>query len=125
MCPSLGQTVERSRELERQMAGPTVLSTPPRFTGVVKEHGRLARLVKPYQAFQKLEDEIAQAQQLLAAESDGEMRRYAEEELAGLRRRRDELRGQLEEMLLESSEEDFDSVIVEIRAGTGGDEAAL
>ena len=125
MWPALDQHVERSQELERQMADPAVMAEPARFTSVVKEHGRLARLVKPYQAFQKLEEEIGQAQQVLAAESDGEMRRYAEDELAGLRRQRDELRHQLEEMLLESSEEDFDSIIMEIRAGTGGDEAAL
>jgi peptide chain release factor 1 len=125
MWPALDQHVERSQELERQMADPAVMAEPARFTSVVKEHGRLARLVKPYQSFQKLEEEIGQAQQVLAAESDGEMRRYAEDELAGLRRQRDELRNQLEEMLLESSEEDFDSIIMEIRAGTGGDEAAL
>ncbi|MFL5339728.1 MAG: peptide chain release factor 1 [Gemmataceae bacterium] len=125
MWPSLDQNVARSQELERQMADPVVLADPGRFTKVVKEHGRLARLVKPYQEFQKLDQEIGQAEQLLSAETDAEMRRYAEEELAGLRKRREELRSHLEEMLLESSEEDFDSVIVEIRGGTGGDEAAL
>jgi peptide chain release factor 1 len=53
------------------------------------------------------------------------MRAYAEEELTTLRGRRDELRGQLEDYLLVEPGEDFDSVILEIRAGTGGDEAAL
>jgi peptide chain release factor 1 len=125
MWPSLDQNVERYHELERQMADPEVVSNPSRFTKAVKEHGRLAKLVKPYQTFLKLDTEIGQAQELLAAESDAEMRRYAEEELTGLRRRHEEMRGQIEEMLLESSEDDFDSVIVEIRAGTGGDEAAL
>jgi peptide chain release factor 1 len=125
MWTTLDQNLERYQELERQMSDPAIISDPGRFSRAVKEHGRLARVVKPYQALQTLEAEIAQAEGLLAGEADGEMRLYAEEELAGLRRRREEARAQLEDMLLESTEEDYDSVIMEIRAGTGGDEAAL
>jgi len=125
MWSSLEQNVERYQELERQMAEPTVISDPPRFTKIVKEHGRLAKLVKPYQTYQQLESEITQAEQLVNAETDAEMRRYAEEELAGLKKRRDAMRTQLEDMLLESTDEDFESIIMEVRAGTGGDEAAI
>lgn len=107
------------------MADPTVLADPGRFTRVVKEHGRLTKLVRPYLAYQQLEREIAQAEAMLAAESDPEMRGYAEEELTGLRRKHETMRSHIEDMLLESSDEDFDSIIMEIRAGTGGDEAAL
>src|SRR5437868_8767100 len=59
------------------------------------------------------------------AESDPDMRRYYEEELAGLRKKYAELKAKLEELLLIEPGEDFGSVILEIRAGTGGDEAAL
>src|SRR5207237_2946414 len=59
------------------------------------------------------------------AEADPAMRSYAEEELQALRRRQDALRGRLEDLLLVDPGEDFTSVIMEIRAGTGGDEAAL
>src|SRR5438477_11668996 len=62
---------------------------------------------------------------MLTGETDPEMRAYAEEELASLRARRDALRSRLEDLLLVEPGEDFGSVIVEIRAGTGGDEAAL
>src|SRR5207237_1347332 len=62
---------------------------------------------------------------LAAAESDSDMRRYYEEELAGLRQKYAELKGRLEDLLLVEPGEDFGSVILEIRAGTGGDEAAL
>src|SRR5262249_7382919 len=113
MWNSLDQNLERYQELERQMADPAVISDPGRFTRAVKEHGRLARVVKPYQSLQSLEDEIKQAETLLAAESEAEMRGYAEEELAGLRRRHEEMRGQLEDMLLESTDDDYDSVIME------------
>src|SRR5262245_40533368 len=125
MWTSLDQKLERYQELERQMADPAVIAVPLQFTRAVKEHGRLARLVKPYQNLQKLEDEVGQAKSLLDTERDADLRHLAEEEVSGLQSRRDVLRQQLEDMLLESSEENFDSIIVEIRAGTGGDEAAL
>jgi len=125
MWASLQKNVDRYRELEEQMADPSVMGNPVRFTRIVKEHGRLARMVKPYQTFEQLEREVAQAEEMLAAETDPEMRGYAEEELAGLKHRRETLRGQLEDSLLESTDEDFESIILEVRAGTGGDEAAL
>jgi peptide chain release factor 1 len=125
MWASLNQNLERYQELERQMADPSVIAEPVKFTRAVKEHGRLAKIVKPYQTLQRLEEEIGQAQSLLATEGDAELRHMAQEELTGLQQKRDVLRKQLEDMLLESSDENFDSIIVEIRAGTGGDEAAL
>lgn len=125
MWAALEQHVRRFEELERQMADPATAADPARFTQIVREHGRLAKLVKPYRALTQLDEEIAQAQAMLRSEKDPEMRQYAEDELAALQGRRDRLRQQLEDLLLESTDEDFDSVIVEIRAGTGGDEAAL
>jgi peptide chain release factor 1 len=125
MWASLDQNLERYYDLERQMADPAIAGVPARFTPVVKEHGRLAKIVRPYQTFQKLEEEIAQAEAMLATETDPELRQMTEDELKGLKQKRDALKQQLEDMLLESSDENFDSVIIEIRAGTGGDEAAL
>ena len=125
MRAALEQNVARYNDLEQQMGDPAVLANPTRFTKVVKEHGRLAKVVKPYQAIQQLEAQIKQAEEMVAAETDAEMRVYAEEELAGLRAKHVQMRTQMEDSLLESTDEDFDSVIVEIRAGTGGDEAAL
>src|SRR5262249_5209298 len=125
MWAALEQNVSRYNDLERQMADPAVIGNPAHFTRVVKEHGKLAKLVKPFQAFQNLESQIKQAEEMVAAETDPEMRKYAEDELTGLRARYDQMKAQIEDSLLESTDEDFDSVIVEIRAGTGGDEAAL
>jgi peptide chain release factor 1 len=89
------------------------------------EHGALAKQVKPYLEYQKDTDEVAHAEALAAAEADPAMRAYAEEELAVLRARQTDLRSRLEDFLLVEPGQDFGSVIVEIRAGTGGDEAAL
>lgn len=125
MWPSLAPKVERYRELERLLVDPDVVTSQARYAPLAKEHASLARLVKPYLEFEEVGESIRQAEALLAAESDPEMRAYAEEELNGLRRRQEELKTRVEDMLLVEPGEDFDKLIVEIRAGTGGDEAAL
>jgi peptide chain release factor 1 len=123
--PRFEEALARYRELEQQLADPAVIADRARFTRVAKEHGSAGKLVKPYLDFKKLGDDIATAEALAAAESDPEMRQYAQEELKGLRERRQALQARLEDLLLIEPGEDFGSVIMEIRAGTGGDEAAL
>jgi peptide chain release factor 1 len=125
MWQVLDQALARYRELEQQLADPAVIADRGRYSQAAKEHGRLAKLVKPYLEFQDLDHAVRQAESLVTDDADHELRQLAEEELADLRPRRDALRGQIEEKLLVEPGEDFDSVIVEIRAGTGGDEAAL
>jgi peptide chain release factor 1 len=119
------QALARHRELEQQLSDPALISNRPRYTQAAKEHGSLSRIITPFLEFRKLGDEIAQAEALAAAETDSEMRQYAEQELAGLRQRQQALQSRLEDRLLVEPGEDFGSIIVEIRAGTGGDEAAL
>ncbi|MFO0844063.1 MAG: peptide chain release factor 1 [Gemmataceae bacterium] len=118
------QALTRFHELEQQLADPAVAGDRARFTRLAKEHGSLARKVRPYQDYRKLLDDIAATEGLLTAEGDAELRAVAEEELRDLAGRRDALRTKLEDFLL-AGDEDYDSLIVEIRAGTGGDEAAL
>jgi peptide chain release factor 1 len=125
MWPKLEETLARYQQIEQQLADPAVIADSARYAQLGKEYGTLAKLAKPYVQYKALDAEIAQAEQLLAAETDPDMRQYAEEELARLRARRQELHAKLEDLLLVDPAEDFDSVIVEIRAGTGGDEAAL
>ena len=125
MIQAFEQSLARYQELEQQLADPAVIADRSRYTQSAKEHGALAKTVKPYLEFQQLQADIAQAEALAAAEADPEMRRYAEEELASLRTRQQALQSRLEDLLLVDPGEDFGSVIMEIRAGTGGDEAAL
>jgi peptide chain release factor 1 len=125
MWDTFEQKLARYRELEQQLADPAVIGDRARYTQAAKEHGSLAKLVKPYLEYKQLDTDIAQAEALARAEGDPEMRQYAEEELATLRARHQALRGRLEDLLLVDPAEDFGSVILEIRAGTGGDEAAL
>ena len=125
MWETFEKALERSQELERQLSDPAVISDRSRYTHAAKEHGSLAKLVKPYLEYQKLTHDVAQAQALAAGETEPDMKQYAEEELAGLRTRQQALQGRLEDLLLVEPGEDYGSVIMEIRAGTGGDEAAL
>lgn len=125
MWPSLSPKVARYRELERLLVDPDLATDPTRYAPLAKEYASLAKLVKPYLEYEQIGESIRQAEALIAAESDPEMQAYAQEELNGLRRRQEELKTRVEDMLLVDPSEDFRSLIVEIRAGTGGDEAAL
>jgi peptide chain release factor 1 len=125
MWDTFEKNLARFRELEGLLADPAVIADRPRYTQLAKEHGTLAKNVNPFVEFQKVGEDVAQAEALAAAEADPDMRRYAEEELAALRARQYALKGKLEDLLLVEPGEDFGSIIMEIRAGTGGDEAAL
>lgn len=123
MWPFFEQALARYNELEQQLASPEVAGDRSLYARLAKEHGSLARKIKPYREYQSVAEEISAAEALLAG-ADEEMKAYAEQELAVLKPRRDELVARLEDLLLAGGD-DFDSLIVEIRAGTGGDEAAL
>jgi peptide chain release factor 1 len=125
MWPTLVPKVERYRELERLLIDPSVVTDPNRYGPLAKEHASLGKLVNPYFEFEQISENLRQAEAMVAAEADAEMRAYAQEEANGLRSRQDALKTRVEDMLLVDPSEDFSSLIVEIRAGTGGDEAAL
>lgn len=119
------QQLKHYHELEQQMADPAVVADRLRYTRVAKEHSALSKRIKPYVEYRKLAEDAAQLEPLVASESDADMKRYYEEELAGLRTKQEALKTKLEDMVLVDPGQDFGSVIMEIRAGTGGDEAAL
>ncbi len=125
MWPSLVPKVDRYRELERLLVDQTVVTDPAKYGALAKEHASLGKLVKPYFEFERIGATIKESEALLAAESDPEMRAYAQEEIDGLKVKLSELQARVEDSLLVDPGEDFPSLIVEIRAGTGGDEAAL
>ncbi|WP_246173673.1 peptide chain release factor 1 [Limnoglobus roseus] len=116
------QQLARYRELEAKLGDPDVAGDPAKFGVVAKEHGSLTKVVKPYQDFLELHEAIQQTEAMLA---DAELKPMAEEELATMRPRYEALKTKIEDQLLIEPGEDFDRLIVEIRGGTGGDEAAL
>jgi peptide chain release factor 1 len=125
MWETFEQSLARYRELEQQLADPALIADRARYAAAAKEHGSLARRVKPYQEYLQVSADLKQAEALVTAETDLEMRQYLEEERNKLRAQHEGLTKRLEDLMLEGPGEDFDSVIVEIRAGTGGAEAAL
>jgi peptide chain release factor 1 len=124
MWQTFDTALARHRELETQLSDPAIIADRNRYTQLAKEHGSTAKLVKPYLEYRELSDAVIQAESMAAVEADPDMRQYAQEELAALRVKQAELQGKLEDLLLVGGE-DYDSIILEIRAGTGGDEAAL
>jgi peptide chain release factor 1 len=120
----LEQKLARFEKLEKDLVDPEVLSNSARITSVAREHGSLGKLAKKYRRFKQINAQIAEAQQLIDGD-DAEMRELAEAELPQLREDREVLWGELLDMTIGGEEANRSRVIMEIRAGTGGDEAAL
>jgi peptide chain release factor 1 len=121
---SLDEKLHRFEELEKQLVDPSVLSQPALVAAAAREHGSLAKLAKKYRRFITLNTQIAEAQEMLAGK-DAEMREMAELELPELRTEREALWDELLEMTIGGEDAQRTRVVMEIRAGTGGDEAAL
>ncbi len=120
----LDSKLARFEQLERELVDPEILADGNRLSGVAREHGSLARLVGKYRAFKKLNKEIGEAREMLRAE-DVEMREMAELEVERLLTKREKLWSELLEQTIGGEDANRSRCIMEIRAGTGGDEAAL
>ncbi len=114
----------RFEQLERDLVDPDILSDGNRLSSVAREHGSLARLVGKYRAFKNLNKEISEAREMLRAE-DVEMREMAEIEIERLLAKREKLWNELLEQTIGGEDANRSRCIMEIRAGTVGDEAAL
>ena len=125
MYPKLEETLKQYQAIEAQMADPTVMADGAKYSKLAKELGTLAKQAKPYLQLKNLVQEIATLQEDAAKETDPEMKQMLEEEITLKTQEKDTLQVKIEDMLLVDPGEDFDSIIVEIRAGTGGDEASL
>lgn len=120
----LDQKLARFEQLEKDLIDPEVLSNPARITSVAREHGSLGKLAKKYRKFKELAAQVGEAQQMVDGD-DAEMRELAEAELPQLRADREALWNELLELTVGGEDANRSRVIMEIRAGTGGDEAAL
>jgi len=120
----LEEKLSRYQQLERDLVDPDVLSNPARMSAVAREHGSLTKLVTKYRRFKELCDEIDDAEEMIAG-SDADLRELAQAELPELKTEREPLWDDLLVMTLGGEEANRARLILEIRAGTGGDEAAL
>jgi peptide chain release factor 1 len=125
MYPSLQAKLQRFEEIERLLQDPAVLSDVDRMLALQREHGGLRKVALAVRDFNRLEQEVAEVKQMIYEESDHEAREYAKAELAELEPKLEARRIELEDMLTAGDSMTRGSCIMEIRAGTGGEEAAL
>ena len=124
MREMLDKKLDRFEELERQMLDPDVQSDSNRMASVAREHGSLAKLANKYRSFKDLNTQIVEAREM-AEGDDPEMRELAEAEIPELKEQREALWQELLDMTIGGEDASRARCIMEIRSGTGGDEAAL
>jgi len=124
MFDRLEQTEERYEELGRQLSDPNIVSNQENYRKVSKQHRDLEDTVEKFRECRKLRDGVSEAKAMLG-ESDAEMRAMAEEELASLEPQLAKVEEELKVLLLPKDPNDDKNIIIELRAGTGGDEASL
>ena len=125
MYDKLEDLLIRYEELMSELGEPGAADDQARFKRLMKEQSDLAPVVETYGEYKKCKKDIEDSLEMLDAESDDDMRQMLKEELAAAKERVEELEDKLKILLLPKDPNDDKNVIVEIRAGAGGDEAAL
>ena len=125
MLDQLEAIRERFDEVAQQIVQPEAVSDQKRFMKLSKEYKDLEKIVIQHRAYLQLLEEIDNAKQVIATEKDEDFREMAKGELDDLLPRRDALEEKLKEMLMPKDPNDSKNVILEVRGGTGGDEAAI
>src|SRR5882762_1010815 len=125
MFERLDQIEARYEELNGALASPAIVSDSAKYQKTAKAHSEIAPLVEKYREYKDLTKGIAESRAVLVDEKDPEMRAYAQEELDNLEARVAAVEEELKVLLLPKDPNDEKNVILEIRAGTGGDEATL
>jgi len=120
----LDQMEERYEDLGRQLSDPNIVSNQENYRKVSKQHRDLEETVDKFREYRKLRDGVAEAKVMLG-ESDADLRGMAEEELAELEPKLATVEEELKVLLLPKDPNDDKNIIIELRAGTGGDEASL
>ena len=124
MFERLEQIAARYEDLGRQLGSDEIVNDHLAYQKIAKQHRDLQPVVNKFREYQKIQAGIADSTSMLK-EEDAEIRTMAEEELAGLEARLPKLEEEIKLLLLPKDPNDEKNVIVEIRAGTGGDEASL
>ncbi|MCK9374922.1 MAG: peptide chain release factor 1 [Syntrophobacterales bacterium] len=116
---------QRYQELEDSLTDPEVIKNQDLYHKYRKEHADLTPVIQIFRRYRQVEKELAENQTLLKEEADEELKAYAREEIQGLKDQAEKLEEELRFLLLPQDPLDDKNVILEIRAGTGGEEAAL
>lgn len=125
MFDRLDDLLKRYEELTQELNNPDVVQDQSRFRKLMKEQSDLAPIVEAYTAYKKAKQDVEDSLMILEEETDEEMRELAKEELSDAKKRIESLEQELKILLLPKDPNDDKNIMVEIRAGAGGDEAAL
>ncbi len=125
MLEKLQAVEDKFLELESLISDPAVIADMNRWQKYSKEHAELAPIVAKFREYKEVVKGIAEARAMFAEALDDDMRKFVEEELAELKAQKEALDGELPILLLPKDPNDDKNVIVEIRGGVGGEEAAL
>ena len=125
MFTKLEEVEKKYEELIRQISDPAVTSDPNRYKKLAKERAELTELVDAFRQYKKTAVAIEDNRHIASQDSDPELRELAKEELIQLEQKKDRLEKELKQLLLPKDPNDEKNILLEIRAGTGGEEAAL
>lgn len=125
MFDRLEDLLIRLEEIMSELSEPSVVNDTARFQKLMKEQSELTPIVDAYKEYKKCKETVEESLMMLEEETDEEMKELLKEELSDAKKRIPELENELKILLLPKDPNDDKNVIVEIRAGAGGDEAAL
>jgi peptide chain release factor 1 len=125
MIDKLSALERKFEELNRTLADPATFSNPGNYQKTAKAHSELSEIVEKFREFKAVATQLEDTRGLLLAEADPELRTMAQEELDSLQVRAEECQAALRTLLMPKDPNDEKNVLLEIRAGTGGDEATL
>ena len=125
MFERLNQIEKKYDELTQALSSPEVIGDSAKYQKTAKAHSEVAEIVEKYREYKDLQRGIAESKTMVAEESDAELRAYAQEELTRLEERLAATDAELKVLLIPKDPNDDKNVVLEIRAGTGGDEATL
>ena len=125
MFDKLEDLIRKYEEIQNELSEPDVASDQQRFRKLMKEQNDLSEIVEKYREYKKCKETIDESLELLDSESDEELRELAKEELSDAKSQLEVIENELKILLLPKDPNDDKNVIVEIRGGAGGDEAAL
>src|SRR6059036_2355959 len=125
LTEKLDQLDSRYEEMTQQLSSPEVVGDSARFQKLAKQHAELEEIVAKHREYKQIEKDLAGARQMVLEAEDAEMKQLAHEEEKHLAARKEAVERELKLLLLPKDPIDEKNVLLEIRAGTGGDEAAL
>jgi len=126
LLSKLDEIEQRFRQIEQQLADPAIAVDTAKAVPLAKEQGKLRNIVAKYREYKKITGQLEEAKHILGDNSaEKEFKEMAQEEAKQLEARQNPLLEEIQNILLTADDDAIDSVIMEIRAGTGGEEAAL